>query len=86
MRSARRARASGIPVLCYTVNDPRLAAALFARGVAAVFSDRIDCLGDGTEVLWCLLPLLRQQGDRAVAHPTFTLKSQLLERAPERDG
>jgi glycerophosphoryl diester phosphodiesterase len=40
------ARASGIPVLCYTVNDPRLAEALFARGVAAVFSDRIDCLSD----------------------------------------
>jgi glycerophosphoryl diester phosphodiesterase len=32
-------------VLCYTVNDPLLAAALFERGVAAVFSDRIDRLG-----------------------------------------
>jgi glycerophosphoryl diester phosphodiesterase len=39
------ARASGIPVLCYTVNDPLLAAALFQRGVTAVFSDRIDCIG-----------------------------------------
>jgi len=36
------ARASKIPVLCYTVNDPQQAAALFSRGVAAVFSDRID--------------------------------------------
>lgn len=39
------ARAAGIPVLCYTVNDPRAAQALFARGVAAVFSDRIDLAG-----------------------------------------
>lgn len=39
------ARASAIPVLCYTVNDPLEAAALFARGVAAVFSDRIDRIG-----------------------------------------
>ncbi|MBL8395358.1 MAG: glycerophosphodiester phosphodiesterase [Candidatus Accumulibacter sp.] len=36
------ARAAGVPVLCYTVNDPALATALFARGVTAVFSDRID--------------------------------------------
>ncbi len=40
------ARASGIPVLCYTVNDPLLVAALFQRGVTAVFSDRIDCIGE----------------------------------------
>lgn len=40
------ARAGGIPVLCYTVNDPLLAAALFQRGVTAVFSDRIDCIGE----------------------------------------
>ena len=39
------ARAAGIPVLCYTVNDPRVEAALFARGVASVFSDRIDLAG-----------------------------------------
>jgi glycerophosphoryl diester phosphodiesterase len=38
------ARVNGIPVLCYTVNDPRQAEVLFGRGVAAVFSDRIDCL------------------------------------------
>jgi glycerophosphoryl diester phosphodiesterase len=42
----REARAGGIPVLCYTVNDPSTAAALYRRGVAAVFSDRIDCLVD----------------------------------------
>ena len=36
------ARAAGIPVLCYTVNDPLEAEALFRRGVTAVFSDRID--------------------------------------------
>lgn len=39
------ARAAEIPVLCYTVNDPRAAQALFVRGVAAVFSDRIDLAG-----------------------------------------
>ena len=42
----RTASAAGIPLLCYTVNDPLTAAALFQRGVAAVFSDRIDCLGE----------------------------------------
>ena len=42
----REARAAGIPVLCYTVNDPSIAAALYRRGVAAVFSDRIDCLAE----------------------------------------
>ncbi len=36
--------AAGIPVLCYTVNDPLEAEALFRRGVTAVFSDRIDLL------------------------------------------
>jgi glycerophosphoryl diester phosphodiesterase len=40
------ARAAGIPVLCYTVNDPLVAAALLRRGVTAVFSDRIDCVGE----------------------------------------
>lgn len=38
------ARAAGIPVLCFTVNDRQEAEALFARGVSAVFSDRIDSL------------------------------------------
>ena len=42
----RKAHAAAIPVLCYTVNDPLAAIALFQRGVAAVFSDRIDCLGE----------------------------------------
>ncbi len=42
----RVARAAAIPLLCYTVNDPLTATALFQRGVAAVFSDRIDCLGE----------------------------------------
>jgi glycerophosphoryl diester phosphodiesterase len=40
------ARARGVPVLCYTVNDPLEAEALFRRGVSAVFSDRIDCIGE----------------------------------------
>jgi glycerophosphoryl diester phosphodiesterase len=36
------AHAAGIPLLCYTVNEPAQAEALFRRGVAAVFTDRID--------------------------------------------
>ena len=39
------ASAAAVPVLCYTVNDPRKAAELFQRGVSAVFSDRIDLFG-----------------------------------------
>lgn len=35
---------SGVPVLCYTVNDAHFAQSLFARGVSSVFSDRIDLL------------------------------------------
>lgn len=34
--------ASGITVACYTVNCTKMAERLFAAGVAAVFSDRID--------------------------------------------
>lgn len=36
------AAAAGVPVLCYTVDDAAAARALFARGVAAVFTDRLD--------------------------------------------
>ncbi|MEI7612309.1 MAG: glycerophosphodiester phosphodiesterase [Betaproteobacteria bacterium] len=39
------ARSRNIPVLCYTVNEPSVAEALFARGVTSVFTDRIDVLG-----------------------------------------
>ena len=38
------ARAAGIPLLCYTVNDPSEAKIEWQRGVAAVFTDRIDCV------------------------------------------
>jgi len=38
------ARSAGVPVLCFTVNDRQEAEALLARGVSAVFSDRIDIL------------------------------------------
>ena len=34
--------AAGVPVLCYTVNDPAETEALFARGVSSVFTDRLD--------------------------------------------
>lgn len=44
-RLLAEAAAGGIPVLCYTVNDPLEAAVLIQRGVAAVFSDRIDRVG-----------------------------------------
>ena len=35
---------AGVPVLCFTVNDPCVARSLFTRGVRSVFSDRIDLL------------------------------------------
>ena len=38
------ARVSGWPVLVYTVNDAGLAAALFERGAAGVFTDRPGAL------------------------------------------
>lgn len=38
------ARAEGVAVRCYTVNDPAEAARLRARGVIGVFTDRIDAL------------------------------------------
>lgn len=37
-------RATGLPVLVYTVNDPARARALFAAGVAAVFTDAPDLI------------------------------------------
>ena len=40
--AARTVVAAGIPLACYTVNQPDQAEALFALGVAAVFSDRPD--------------------------------------------
>ncbi|OIR03835.1 glycerophosphoryl diester phosphodiesterase [mine drainage metagenome] len=33
---------AAIPFACYTVNDPAAAAALFAAGAAAIFTDRLD--------------------------------------------
>ena len=36
------AAAAGVPVLCYTVNDPVQAEALQRRGVASLFTDRTD--------------------------------------------
>lgn len=36
------ARARAIPVLCYTVNTENKAKMLFARGVSALFTDRLD--------------------------------------------
>ena len=39
-----KAAAAGVPVLCWTVNAPEVADALFARGVTSVFADRIDLL------------------------------------------
>ena len=42
------AQAMDMPVLCYTVNAPAQAAALFGRGVAAVFTDRLDLFSPET--------------------------------------
>ena len=36
------AAARGVPVLCYTVNEAEAAKSLFARGVAGLFTDRLD--------------------------------------------
>jgi glycerophosphoryl diester phosphodiesterase len=38
------AAGAGVPLLCWTVNDPAQARSLLARGVTSVFSDRIDLL------------------------------------------
>lgn len=43
------AKAAGVPLLIYTVNDPEDAAILLRQGVAAVFTDRIDLLPDWAE-------------------------------------
>ena len=40
--------AQHIPILCYTVNSPEQAKSLFARGVAAMFTDRLDLFVDET--------------------------------------
>jgi glycerophosphoryl diester phosphodiesterase len=40
------ARAHGVPVLCYTVNAEKQAKMLFARGVSALFTDRLDLFAD----------------------------------------
>lgn len=42
------ARESDVPVLCYTVNQPEQAKALFERGVSAVFTDRLDLFSSET--------------------------------------
>jgi glycerophosphoryl diester phosphodiesterase len=42
------ARANYIPVLCYTVNVAERAKMLFARGVSAVFTDRLDLFASET--------------------------------------
>jgi glycerophosphoryl diester phosphodiesterase len=36
------AAAAGVPVLCYTVNDPAEAEVLIKRGVSSLFTDRLD--------------------------------------------
>lgn len=38
----RQAATLGVPVVCYTVNDPVVAQALLNRGVSAFFTDRLD--------------------------------------------
>lgn len=37
-------QAAGLPLRCYTVNDPAQASALFGRGVQAVFTDALEKL------------------------------------------
>lgn len=42
------ARANDLPVLCYTVNAAETAKMLFARGVSALFTDRLDLFASET--------------------------------------
>jgi len=44
---AAAVKAAGYGLLCYTVNDPAQARALFAMGVDAICTDRIDLIGAG---------------------------------------
>ena len=41
----RAVKAAGYGVFCYTVNDPMQARALFAMGVDAICTDRLDLIG-----------------------------------------
>ncbi len=43
------ARAAGVPLLAYTVNDPEEAGLLLHAGVAAVFTDRLDLISPDFE-------------------------------------
>ena len=43
-KSVAALKASGLPLLAYTVNDPDRARALFAMGVDGVFSDAPDAI------------------------------------------
>ncbi len=44
---AAAVKAAGYGLLCYTVNDPAQARELFAKGVDAICTDRIDLIGAG---------------------------------------
>lgn len=44
---AAAVKAAGYGLLCYTVNDPAQARALYAIGVDAICTDRIDLIGPG---------------------------------------
>ncbi len=44
---AAAVKAAGYGLLCYTVNDPAEARALFAMGVDAICTDRLDLFGPG---------------------------------------
>lgn len=48
------AAALGVPVLCYTVNRKNEAKSLFARGVAGVFTDCLNCFAGETNCCECL--------------------------------
>ena len=44
LQRAAEVAAAGFPLACYTVNRPEQAARLFASGVTAIFTDRLDLL------------------------------------------
>ena len=43
-RHIEAAKAKGVPVLVYTVNEPERALSLWEAGVTSIFTDRVDLM------------------------------------------
>lgn len=48
-RHIEAARRAGVPVLVYTVNDPKRASALLQAGVTSIITDRVDLMTDALQ-------------------------------------